>query len=178
MKRPVKMALGVVVVLVLAAVALFAPTGLGGSTRIFTTIEIARSPADVFDYVTTPGNWPKWHPSSLGVSGATDHSLAVGETVVEEFLVAGRRGKVTWRVIERDTGKRWRIAGTIDGREAGVITYALVPIASGARFEREFIYGSPNLLFALINRLSLRAQVDAESRLALEQLKKALETSR
>ena len=63
-------------------------------TRIYTTAQI-HTPADrVFDYVTTPGNWPVWHPSSLGVGGATDHSLEPDEQVTEEFQVAGRRGRV------------------------------------------------------------------------------------
>src|SRR5437867_6277649 len=48
-------------------------------TQIATSIQIARPRDEVFAFVTTPGNWPKWHPSSLGVRGATDHSLAVGE---------------------------------------------------------------------------------------------------
>ena len=40
-------------------------------TQIYTTIQIQTPIQRVFDYVTTPGNWPVWHPSSLGVSGAT-----------------------------------------------------------------------------------------------------------
>ncbi|HYM70852.1 MAG TPA: SRPBCC family protein [bacterium] len=61
-------------------------------TRIETTVLIQAPIERVFEFVTTPGHWPLWHPSSLGISGATDHSLAVGERTVEEFLVAGRRG--------------------------------------------------------------------------------------
>ncbi len=63
-------------------------------TRIYTTIRVEEPPERLFEYVTTPGNWPAWHPSSLGVSGATDHSLEPGETVTEEYTVAGRRGRV------------------------------------------------------------------------------------
>jgi len=57
-------------------------------TRITNSIAIARPPDAVFAYVTTPGNWPKWHPASKAVSGATDHSLVVGEKVTEDFIVA------------------------------------------------------------------------------------------
>ena len=39
-------------------------------TRVTTTTEISRPVEEVFDYLTTPGNWPRWHPSSLAVSGA------------------------------------------------------------------------------------------------------------
>ena len=51
-------------------------------TRVYNTIWIRAPIERVFDYVTTPGNWPVWHPSSLGVSGATDHSLDPGERIV------------------------------------------------------------------------------------------------
>jgi uncharacterized protein YndB with AHSA1/START domain len=50
-------------------------------SRIYTSATIRWPVEVVFDYITTPGHWPEWHPSSLGVSGATDHSLAVGEQV-------------------------------------------------------------------------------------------------
>lgn len=48
-------------------------------TQIYTTIQIQTPIQRVFDYATTPGNRPDWHPSSLGVSGATDRSLEPGE---------------------------------------------------------------------------------------------------
>src|SRR5687768_15658043 len=95
-------------------------------TRIYTTIHIERPVEQVFEFVTTPANWPQWHPSSLGVSAGADHSLQVGERVVEEFLVAGRRGRVIWTVKEREEPRRWVIGGEIVGRNnGGVISYQL-----------------------------------------------------
>ena len=66
-------------------------------TRVASTIRIRRDIADVFDFFTTPHNWPQWHPASISVAGSTDHSLAIGEEVIEEFLAAGRRGSTVWR---------------------------------------------------------------------------------
>jgi len=154
--------------------ALLAPVDVG-VTRIVTAIDIARPSPEVFAYVTTPGNWPKWHPSSLAVHGAVDHPLEVGESVVEEFQVAGRRGRVNWHVTACEPFRRWRIAGDIDGREAGVVTYTIERKDTGTHFIREFEYRSPNLLFALLNRISLQDRIDAESAQALQQLKKRLE---
>ena len=54
-------------------------------TRIYTVVHIRQPPERVFEFVITPGHWPTWHPSSLRVSGATDHSLELGEQVTEEF---------------------------------------------------------------------------------------------
>lgn len=83
----------------------------GGETRVVTRATIAKPQAEVFDYVTRPANWPKWHPSSLAVTGATDHSLNPGEQVTEDFLVAGHKGRVLWTVTARDPPRRWSIDG-------------------------------------------------------------------
>ncbi len=142
-------------------------------TRILTTARIQAPIEEVFDYVTTPGNWPEWHPSSLGVSGATDHPLEPGEQVTEEFRVAGRRGRVVWTVREREAPRRWLIDGQVEG--GGTITYTLTQHDDGTTFEREFIYTMPNLLLALLDRLVLRRRVEAESAEALRRLKRTLE---
>jgi uncharacterized protein YndB with AHSA1/START domain len=145
-------------------------------TRIHTTIRIDEPAEKLFEYVTTPGNWPAWHPSSLGVSGATDHSLEPGEKVTEEYSVAGRRGRVEWTVRERVAPRRWTIDGEVDGGGRGTITYTLTPDASGTLFERDFVYAMPSALLALLDRLVLRRRVEAESAEALRRLKGVLET--
>lgn len=145
-------------------------------TRIYTTIRVEEPAERLFEYVTTPGNWPEWHPSSLGVSGATDHSLGPGEKVAEEYSVAGRRGRVVWTVREREAPRRWVIDGEVDGRGGeGTITYTLTPSEGGTIFERDFVYAMPNALLALLDRLVLRRRVEAESEEALRQLKAAVE---
>jgi hypothetical protein len=145
------------------------------TTKIVTVTSIGRPDAVVFDYVTTPAHWPNWHPSSLSVSGATDHSLSVGEQVTEEFRVAGRRGRVVWTVAVRDRPSRWVILGTIDGKSAGTVIYSLMPLTSGTRFEREFAYRAPSLWFAALNVLFVRTRIQQESDEAVARLKKTLE---
>lgn len=145
-------------------------------TRICTTVDINRPPEAVFEYVTTPGNWPRWHPSSLAVSGATDHPAGPGEQATEEFLVAGRRGRVVWTVREREAPRRWVIEGQVVGGGSGTITYALTPQADGAtHFAREFVYAIRHPLWALLDRLILRRRIAAESDEALRRLKHVLE---
>jgi uncharacterized protein YndB with AHSA1/START domain len=179
MSRPRRQAiksivLAAIVVAIVAGLAL-APLPLEDRTLIANSTVIARPPDAVFAYVTTPANWPKWHPSSLAVSGAGDHSLVPGEQVTEDFLVAGRKGRAVWTAQKRDPPRIWIIEGNVDGRKAGLITYTLTPVVGGTRFEREFVYDSPNLLFAALNRISLRAQVEAESTQAVHNLKRLLE---
>lgn len=145
-------------------------------TRIFSATHIDKPIVQVFEYVTTPGNWPQWHPSSLGVSGATDHSLLMGEEVTEAFLVAGRRGHAVWTVTEREAPRRWVIEGQIVGRESGgTVSYTLTSQDGGTLFEREFIYPAQGLLFRLLNTLFVRRRVQRESAKALQRLKAVLE---
>lgn len=145
------------------------------NTTIGNTIFIERPPGVVFTYVTTPGNWPKWHPASKAVSGATDHSLSEGEKVAEDFVVAGHAGRVVWTVLKRDAPREWVLEGDVDGRKAGVIAYSPTPVAEGTRFVREFVYPSRNLLFAIMNRISIRSKVEQESDRAVHNLKRILE---
>ncbi|WP_354683747.1 SRPBCC family protein [Cupriavidus necator] len=163
--------------------ALLVPLPWADRTHIHDEVMIARPPAQVFDYVTTPENWPKWHPASLKVAGATDHPLRHGERVTETFIIAERGGVVVWTVIESQRPRTWSIDGMVNGRRVGTITYrltpamtpSLTPSAESTRFEREFRYRSPTLLFALINRLTLRQDIQAESTEAVRRLKALLE---
>jgi uncharacterized protein YndB with AHSA1/START domain len=145
-------------------------------SSVVTRATIARTPEEVFVYVTTPGYWPEWHPSSLGVTGATDHSLIVGEEVTESFLVADRRGTAHWTVRERVAPSRWVIFGQVEGGGTGTITYTLTPQDGGTAFERDFTYKMNNPLLALLDTLILRHRIESESAEALRRLKERLET--
>jgi uncharacterized protein YndB with AHSA1/START domain len=153
----------------------FVPLPVEDTTRIHSSVTIERDPEVVFAYVTTPANWPKWHPSSLGVSGAVDHPLDIGEQVTEDFLVAGRRGRAVWTVVEKETPEHWVIAAEVGGRPRGAVTYTLLRAGAATRFDREFVYASPTLLFAVLNRLGIRKKVEGESAEAVRRLKAILE---
>jgi len=145
-------------------------------SHIESTIHIERPIDTVFEFITTPGNWPQWHPSSLSVEGATDHSLNVGEQLTEAFRVAGRRGRVVWTVREQEAPHRWVIDGVIVGHDTGgAITYALSPNASGTLLTRTFDYPEPTLYVRLLNRLFIERRVRAESITAVQRLKRLLE---
>lgn len=144
-------------------------------TRIYTETYLNRPITEVFDYVTTAGNWPAWHPSSLGVTGATGHSALPGEQITERFLVAGRRGEAVWTVRERRAPTHWVIEGQTSSGGGGIITYTLTPENGGTHFEREFVYRFHNPLFRLLDGLLVRPRIQAESAEALRRLKQVLE---
>lgn len=144
-------------------------------TRISTWVVIARPVEDVFEFVTTPGRWPLWHPSSLAVGGATDHSLDAGEQCTEDFRVAGRRGRVMWTVRERDAPGRWVIDGAVEGGGGGTIAYRISAVDGGARFDREFTYTMRTSVGRLLDALVVRRLIAGESMEALRRVKRLLE---
>jgi hypothetical protein len=145
-------------------------------TYIYSVTHIRQPIQPLFDYITTPANWPHWHPSSLKVNGTADHPLQVGEQIIEEFLVAGRYGQVVWTVRDCLPPHRWVIEGEIIGsRSGGIITYTLTPRLESVTFEREFTYTLSNPFLDLLDWLLLRRRIQAESDEALRRLKTVLE---
>jgi hypothetical protein len=144
-------------------------------SQVVTRATIARAPEEVFAHVATPGHWPEWHPSSLGVTGATDHSLLAGEEVTESFPVAGRPGTARWTVREREEPRRWVIFGQVEGGGTGTITYTLTAQDGATAFARDFTYTMNNPLLALLDTLLLRRRIEGESAEALRRLKARLE---
>jgi hypothetical protein len=102
------LAIAAAALFVAAAAAFFAFSS--PMSRIVSAIRIHREIGDVFDFFTTPKNWPRWHPASISVAGATDHSLDIGEKVTEEIRFGSRTGNEVWRVtarLERDMEYRF-----------------------------------------------------------------------
>ena len=115
-------------------------------TRIVVTISIHRPIGVVFDYITTPANWPAWHPASHAVSGSVDHSLLIGEQVTEEFVAGGRHGSCVWQVTRREVPYLWTITTSTPQVQAE-ITYRLSAQGETIIFERELTCLTSGLWF-------------------------------
>lgn len=166
---------------VLAAVAILAllsllPLPFERQTHITNTVTLRAPPQVVYDFATTPANWPKWHPASLAVQGATDHPLKLGEKVAEEFRLAGRHGILHWTVVDARPPYTWRIEGEVNRRPAGEVRYTLTPDGTGTRFERDFVYRTPNLLFLILDPIFIGPRVRAESKQGARQLEQIFAT--
>ena len=146
-------------------------------TEIVASVLIRRPIAFIYDYVTTPANWPLWHPASLAVAGAADRSLGLGEEVVEEFKAAGQRGRARWRVTRRRAPFLWTIEAAPPEGGWARIEYALSIENDAVLFERDLTYKMPSRRLALLDRCLLRRRMARESRLALAQLKDLLEAA-
>jgi hypothetical protein len=146
-------------------------------SRVYSSALI-RQPVDlVFNYVTTPGNWPRWLLSSLAVTGATNHSPRVGEQVIEEFRIAGRLGRAVWTVVECVEPTRWVIAGEVVGnRNGGRVVFSFHPHGQGATlFERQFFYEPRKAVQRLADHLFIRTRIARESAEAMARLRERLE---
>lgn len=174
-----RVVLAVTAIFLLAAAGLLIPLPWPGAlveTHLVHAIDIA-APADrVFDYVTTPANWPRWHPQSRAVSGVVDRTPRPGEQTVEEFEIAGRHGSATWTSGTVDAPRRWEFAGRNESGGGARIVYTLTPVAGGTHFERDIVYRGDNLLFVVVDALKIKAIMDADSAEALRRLKRAIET--
>jgi uncharacterized protein YndB with AHSA1/START domain len=156
-----------------AAVLLIVPNS---GTHVASTVRIHRDIADVFAFFTTPKNWPRWHPASISVAGATDHSLAAGEEVTEEFRMGSGKGRVVWRVAESNPPPLWRIEGAPESGDARVtITYSLRKDGQDTVFERNMDYQFNRLWLRVLDLLFIRRHMERESQQALANAKQILE---
>jgi uncharacterized protein YndB with AHSA1/START domain len=172
--------LAITAVLLLTVGALLIPLPWSASmveTHLVHSIDVAASPDRVFDYVTTPANWPRWHPQSRAVSGVVDRTPQPGEQTIEDFEIAGRRGRAIWTSGTVDAPRRWAFAGRNESGGGGAhIAYTLTPAPGGTHFERDIVYRGDNLLFAVVNALKIKGIMDADSAEALRRLKRAIES--
>jgi uncharacterized protein YndB with AHSA1/START domain len=144
--------------------------------RVLTAVEIDAPIERVFDYVTTSGNWPYWHPASQSVGGASDHSAAPGERIAEEILMQ-------WPELARRLDRRGARAaaplgdpGEAEGGGNATITYRLMRQDGGTSFERELVYRMPNAWLAVLDRLFIRRRMVTRSAEAPRRLKRILES--
>ena len=106
---------------------------IAGMQRIVHTIELAASPRQVFDFVTNPAQWHRWHPATHSVRGVEDRPLALGETVIEHIVAAHREFDAQWKVVACEPAKLWRLE-TSTPLGASVLTYRLTPTATGGTY--------------------------------------------
>ena len=146
------------------------------ASRVVSATRIHREIGDVFDFFTTPKNWPRWHPASISVAGATGHSLAIGEEVTEEFRIGSGKGQAVWRVTARDAPHLWRIEATPESGDARVtITYRLWMDGGDTVFERDMQYQFNRLWLRVLDPLFIRRHTERESQQALSNAKQILE---
>ncbi len=127
--------------------------------------------ADVFDYVSTPGRWPEWHPSSLRLEAGAEAPLPAGARFEEDIHAGGRKAHLSWIVLDAQRPTRWCAEARADNGLTLTLEYRLEPTGTGTRFVRTLEYTLPNTLMRLYNAVIGRRRIERESRQSLQQLR-------
>ncbi|MFF8606599.1 SRPBCC family protein [Streptomyces sp. NPDC015346] len=96
------------------------------------SIDIARSPSEVFSYVTDPTHLPEWQESAVSVRPLSDAPMTVGSKVAVTRRMGRREMTSTMQVIDMDPPRSWHIHG-IDGPVRGDVQGTIEPLGDGER---------------------------------------------
>jgi uncharacterized protein YndB with AHSA1/START domain len=150
-------------------------------TRIVTTVEIARTPEDVFAYVTNPSHLPDWQASVVSVQ-QDDTAARVGKRVVVMRQAGPRKMASTAEIAELRPPHSWLIRG-IDGPVRGNVKGRIEPLEDGARsrvtIELELQgHGIGKLLLPLVVKRQAQREMPENAQRLKERLEVAREEAR
>ncbi|MFJ8015971.1 SRPBCC family protein [Streptomyces sp. NPDC096339] len=101
-------------------------------SAISNTIEISRSPDEVFTYVTDPTHLPEWQDSAVSAVPMGDLPVHVGSQVIVTRKVGKRRIPTKMEFTELDRPRSWHLHG-IDGPVRPEVQGTIEPLDGGAR---------------------------------------------
>ncbi|MFE0642916.1 SRPBCC family protein [Streptomyces sp. NPDC058877] len=96
------------------------------------SIDIDRTPADVFTYVTDPSHLPEWQESAVSVRKVDDAPFAVGSKIAVTRRLGRREFTTTMQVMELEPPRRWHLHG-VDGPVRGDVQGTVEPLGDGER---------------------------------------------
>ncbi|MFI1151739.1 SRPBCC family protein [Streptomyces sp. NPDC020817] len=96
------------------------------------SIDISRSPEDVFDYVTDPTHLPEWQDSAVSARPLDGAPVHVGSKVVVTRRMGKRAFPMTMQVTELDRPHTWRIRG-VGGPVRGDVRGTVESLDGGKR---------------------------------------------
>lgn len=138
------------------------------------SVEIRRSPEDVFRYVADPSNRPQWQDAVERIEVVRTTPEGVGTWVRETRRIQGTERTFTWEVTECEPGRRYGLRG-IDGPVRPRVLMTLVPVDGGAstrvEIEISFLGVGIGKVFARLASRGARQEVGSDG----EHLKSRLE---
>jgi carbon monoxide dehydrogenase subunit G len=85
------------------------------SVRVAATVRIDRPPHDVFEFIATPENLPRWDPAIRSVRRNDDGAVGVGSGLSVMAEEAGRRVELDTRVTDFEPDRLFGVAATYSG---------------------------------------------------------------
>ncbi|MBT2482846.1 SRPBCC family protein [Streptomyces sp. ISL-94] len=101
-------------------------------SAISNTIEIERSPEDVYAYVTDPTHLPEWQASAVSAVPMGDLPVHVGSRVLITRQIGRRRIPSTVEFTELDPPRSWHLHG-VDGPVRPDVRGRIEPLGDGTR---------------------------------------------
>jgi uncharacterized protein YndB with AHSA1/START domain len=99
---------------------------------IINTVEIARTPEDVFAYVTDPSHLAEWQESVVSTRLEGGGAPAVGSRVAVVRRMGRSERTMTMELAELNSPRSWAVRG-IDGPVRGNARGTVEPLDGGAR---------------------------------------------
>jgi uncharacterized protein YndB with AHSA1/START domain len=142
---------------------------------IINSLEIARTPEDVFAYVTDPSHLAEWQESVVSTRLEGGGAPAVGSRVAVVRRMGRSERTMTMELAELNSPRSWAVRG-IDGPVRGNARGTVEPLDGGARsrvtIELDFEgHGIGKLLVPLV----VRRQAQKEMPKNMQNLKERLE---
>ncbi|MFJ4777069.1 SRPBCC family protein [Streptomyces sp. NPDC088762] len=101
-------------------------------SAISNTIDIDRSPEDVYAYVTDPTHLPEWQDSAVSAVPMGDLPVHVGSRVLITRQIGRRRIPSTVEFTELDPPRSWHLHG-VDGPVRPNVRGRIEPLGDGTR---------------------------------------------
>jgi uncharacterized membrane protein len=136
-------------------------------TAIATSVEIARSPEDVFAYITDVPRHPEWQEGLVSVSVETEGPLRVGSRVVHRRKLGPRTVATTSEITTLDPPRLVAFRG-LDGPIRGEGTQRVERAGEGSRvlFEMEMRgHGLGALMLPMARRQATRQVAESHQKL-------------
>ncbi|MGQ4382226.1 SRPBCC family protein [Streptomyces sp. SAS_270] len=95
------------------------------------TIDIDRSPEDVYAYVTDPSHLPEWQESAISAHQVGEIPIGVGSRVAVTRRVGRREFPMTMEVTEFDPPRSWSMRG-VDGPVRGKVHGTIEALGDGS----------------------------------------------
>jgi hypothetical protein len=140
---------------------------------IVDSVEIQRSPADVFAYLDQLERHGEWQESIVSVRRDGDGPTTVGTRAVEVRKVGGREQKMTYEITEHDPPRTFAFRG-VDGPIRPVGRGRVEPLdGARSRLTLEFDLEGHGLLGKLLRPIAIRQarkEIPQSQRLLAERL--------
>lgn len=144
-------------------------------SALLSTIDISRTPEEVFAYTTDPAHFAEWQPDVVEARAQGGAPLAVGSRLTQTRRMGRAQRSFSQEVVENDPPQHWAVRG-IDGPIRPGMDLTVEPLAHGSRARVTFALDfDPRGIGRLLVPLVVRRLARANAPRSYQNLKELLE---